>query len=235
IPTTLLSMTDASVGGKTGINLGHVKNAVGTFADPLAIMIHPGFLTTLHPDELRSGFAEMLKHGLIASADHWHQVCSAMVHGELNDELVLESAMIKWHIAEKDPEEKAGRRLLNFGHTFGHALESVMLENRSPVTHGDAVAAGMVAEVILSRMKGLLPDPQAEVIVADLLRLFPIQELFAIDFERLWSYMVHDKKAVHGIQKITLLRGAGHALHGQACTVPEISAAWENARNLVNG
>jgi len=195
VPTTLLSQVDASIGGKLGIDFGQVKNSVGLFRDPGAVVIDPAFLATLPARELRSGFAEMIKHALIADALQWAAFRSI---GQLEQtdwqSLIGPSLRIKQQIVEADPTEKGIRKALNFGHTVGHAVEGVALETERPLLHGEAIAIGMICEAYLShRMAGLSQDA-LEQISAFILDLYGHRPLEARHFEAFFDLMINDKK-----------------------------------------
>jgi 3-dehydroquinate synthase len=152
IPTTLLSEVDASVGGKLGIDLGGLKNQIGVFNFPKGVYIYPEFLQTLPDNQLRSGFAEVLKHALIKDDKYWEEVKDIEVfeHEDWTD-IIAHSVQIKNKVVLNDPKESGERKILNFGHTIGHAIETYHLENSDqPFLHGEAIAIGMVAEAILS-------------------------------------------------------------------------------------
>jgi 3-dehydroquinate synthase len=148
IPTSLLAMVDASIGGKTGVDLGVYKNQLGVFNQPKAIFIDPAFLQTLPVEEKRNGFAEMLKHGLVADEKHWSNIKGKTVES-LTLQDIVESVTIKFKIVEEDPNEKNSRKKLNFGHTIGHAIEGYLLQKK-PISHGYAVAMGMLVEAGMS-------------------------------------------------------------------------------------
>jgi len=148
IPTSLLGMVDASIGGKTGIDLGVYKNQLGVFNQPKAIFIDPIFLATLSDNEKRNGYAEMLKHGLIADKSHWEKIKDKTIE-QITLQDIADSVGIKFAIVEQDPTEKNMRKILNFGHTIGHAIEGYLLE-REPISHGYAVALGMLIEAGMS-------------------------------------------------------------------------------------
>ena len=145
IPTSLLAMVDASVGGKTGVDLGALKNLVGVINNPKGVLIYPDFLATLPTEELRSGMAEMFKHGLISDEGYWHKMCnlSELTEAHLGS-LIYESVIIKNEVVTQDPTEKGLRKTLNYGHTLGHAIESYCLQNpnRERLLHGEAIAIG---------------------------------------------------------------------------------------------
>src|ERR1700759_1222416 len=164
VPTTLLSQVDASVGGKTGIDLDGVKNIIGTFTQPKAVFIEHEFLKTLPPRQILSGLAEMLKHGLIADAAYWNKLKFSDLESP-SAELVYHSVEIKNKVVIEDPHEKGIRKSLNFGHTIGHAIETYsLLNDGNPLTHGEAIAAGMICEAQLSAIKiGLSEDEVKEI------------------------------------------------------------------------
>ncbi|MBN2236657.1 MAG: 3-dehydroquinate synthase [Bacteroidales bacterium] len=151
IPTSLLAMVDASIGGKTGVNLSKYKNQVGLFATPKQLIIDVQFLETLHENQKVSAYAEMLKHGLILDANYWTKLSKLEDFTSENlQELIQQSILIKKEIVEQDPTEKGLRKVLNFGHTIGHAFESYFLDTESPLLHGEAVAIGILVEAQLS-------------------------------------------------------------------------------------
>lgn len=218
IPTTLLSQVDASIGGKLGIDFAQVKNSVGLFCNPQAVLIDPTFLQTLSPRELRSGFAEVLKHSLIADREQWE---AQKQYGSLADKdwasILPASLQIKKEVVERDPFEQNIRKALNFGHTVGHAIESVALESEKPLLHGEAIAIGMVCEAYLSsQIAGLAPSALAE-IKSVMLRIYghhPQQAANYPDFIRL---MRNDKKNIGAKINFTMLKSPGEALINQTC------------------
>ncbi|MFN7100541.1 MAG: 3-dehydroquinate synthase family protein, partial [Flavobacterium sp.] len=159
IPTTLLSMVDASVGGKNGVDLGNLKNQIGVINVPLMVLIDTQYLETVPQTEMRSGLAEMLKHGLIYDRAYWNQFLdlAAIDYADF-DALIYRSVEIKNEIVTQDPTEKNIRKALNFGHTLGHAIESYFLESieKTTLLHGEAIAVGMILESFIAMKKGLL-------------------------------------------------------------------------------
>ncbi len=153
VPTSLLAMVDASIGGKTGVDINGIKNGIGTFSMPKMVVIDGVFLETLPANELKSGYAEMLKHGLILDASYYHHLKNISEVDFLDIEtLIYHSVTLKNNIVEEDPEEKGLRKILNFGHTIGHAIESYFLTNPSKerLLHGESIAIGMIIEAYLS-------------------------------------------------------------------------------------
>lgn len=197
IPTTLLSQVDASVGGKTGINFIGLKNEIGTFCEPNAVVISTQFLQTLDKPNLISGFAEMIKHGLIFSPEHIEElrpVDPRNPNYEDFREYIRHSVEIKQHFVFNDPKEKNIRKALNFGHTTGHAIESFAMDRSKPVLHGFAVAWGMIAELYLShKLCGLSIDVVQQ--VSDWITgFFGRFEIHKTEYEHLYALMQHDKK-----------------------------------------
>ena len=226
IPTSLLSMVDASVGGKTGIDLGVLKNQVGIIQEPVAVIVLPVFLLTLPPRHLKNGLVEMLKHGLIADKTHWKEVsldnCQQV-------QSILHSIDIKSGIVKQDPTEKGMRKVLNFGHTLGHAIESFLLNHpdRSPLLHGEAIAIGMVLEAYLSHRVCGLSLMDADQVKDRLSSLFPVQKFSEEEIEIISSLMRHDKKNVRGQLRFALLRELGEAVFDQSVDPQDILDAFE--------
>ncbi len=210
IPTTLLSQVDASVGGKLGIDFHQVKNSIGLFADPVAVWIDPAFLRTLPRRELRSGFAEVIKHALIASPEQWAEVRRhPTLEGIDWADLITRSVDIKRRIVLEDPFERGVRKALNFGHTIGHAIESYLLETADRLFHGEAVAAGMIMEAWLSARLAGLPKSDLKDITRYLLRLYDHQPVPDDAFPELLALMRQDKKNEDHRINFTLLEGIG--------------------------
>ena len=218
IPTTLLAQVDASTGSKTGVDLGGLKNQVGVFADPQAVYINPGFLRTLPNEQLQSGFGEIIKHALIADKSYWTLIKRAFYYEVENwGNLIKPSLNIKSSIVIKDPTERGPRKLLNFGHTIGHALETYALENNRPLLHGQAVAMGMLAEAWLStQLTGLSEDEFKEIQIV-ILSNFDVFQFEESNFERIIELMGHDKKNVSGQIRLTLLNQIGKGVYDITC------------------
>ncbi|WP_234110481.1 3-dehydroquinate synthase [Chryseobacterium sp. R2A-55] len=220
IPTTLLGMCDASIGGKTGIDHQFLKNIVGTFAEPEMIFVYPEFLKTLTFEELRSGFAEMLKHGLIADEKHWKDLIAIEHLTPENIAPYIETSMnIKLNVVEKDFREQNIRKTLNFGHTFGHAFESYFLEKGNPILHGEAVAMGMICETQLSYLENLISAEMAEYIITQIKKFYPLQNIDNSTKDQLISLMMNDKKNSDGKINFSLLTKIGECNFDHA--VPE--------------
>ena len=227
-PTTLLSQVDASVGGKLGIDFMQVKNSIGVFQDPAAVFVDADFLKTLPYRELRSGFAEMIKHALIADAEQWQNL-SKLENLTESDWLpyILHSLRIKQGIVEADPFERGIRKALNFGHTIGHAIEGHALESEHPLLHGEAIAAGMIAESYLSHQKLGLPMHDVEAITAYLTRIYGTFQIEKSNYPDYFALMQQDKKNENGQILFSLIHPIGNAVVNVACDGLEIEAALE--------
>jgi 3-dehydroquinate synthase len=209
VPTTLLAMLDATIGGKTGVNVRGGKNLAGTFNNPQSVHIHLDFLKTLPERELKAGYAEALKHALIADAAHWRDLTSDGFPPANLPGLIRRSLEIKLAIVEQDPFEKGPRKALNFGHTLGHALEGLMLDRGVDLLHGEAVAAGMVMEAWLSWKTDRLSEDDYLEIRRYLLLHFGKVALRDHD-EVLLATRTHlDKKNFGQRLRFSLLRGIG--------------------------
>lgn len=212
IPTTLLAMVDAAVGGKTGINFNGLKNEVGVFAPAAAVLIDAEFLRSLDAFNFFSGYAEMLKHGLISDTPHWAEILTFDIvqpdYSVLNP-LIGKSVRIKEHFVTSDPYEQGIRKALNLGHTTGHAFESLALAENRPVLHGYAVAWGMVCELYLSRRLLGFPKDKMSQTVQFIKAHYGIFEFDCNSYERLYEYMKHDKKNKNGVINFTLLSDIG--------------------------
>ncbi len=230
MPTTLLSQVDASVGGKLGIDFAEIKNSIGLFKNPLAVMVWPEFLKTLSLRELRSGFAEVIKHSLIADATQWSELRQIENMEVAHAVKFLEkSILIKKSIVEADPFESGLRKVLNFGHTIGHALESNALNTDQPLLHGEAIAAGMICESYLSLEKGLLPQ-DLDQITQFLLKQYGKCEFGTDSYPKLMALMQQDKKNDTTEINFTMLKSPGEALFNQVASEADIIASLEYYR-----
>lgn len=214
IPTSLLSMVDAAVGGKTGIDLGPFKNQIGSFNSPEFILIDEEFLLTLPVEEIRNGLAEMIKHGLIRDITHLAFIEENLFESKNLDESgIRQSVNIKVDIVQADPLEKGERKLLNFGHTVGHAIEGACM-NTNPMDHGLAVVHGMLVESEISRRLKLIDQNEFNRI-KKLCDLFPLRTFTEADIATWLELMKNDKKNSDGQIKMTLLKGIGHSIYDQ--------------------
>lgn len=229
IPTTLLSMVDASVGGKTGINFGGLKNEIGVFCDSKFVILSTQFLQTLDAENICSGYAEMLKHGLISDERMWAELVSFdLAQPDLKQlqRMVGESVAVKERIVAQDPHEHDIRKALNLGHTFGHAFESWSLK-RKPVLHGYAVAYGLIPELWLSVVKTGFPTEKMRQTVNFIKENYGSLPITCDDYDELIELMRHDKKNQDGIINFTLLGGIGDIRINQSATIDEIKEAFD--------
>ncbi len=227
IPTTLLSMVDASVGGKTGINFGGLKNEIGVFNNANCVILDTTFLRTMDTENLLSGYAEMLKHGLISNEQTWAELLNL----DLNDldklgDLVEKSVAVKQRIVIEDPTEHGIRKALNMGHTVGHAFESLALE-RKPILHGYAVAYGLVVELYLCCVKTGFPQDKMRQTVGLIKENYGKMPITCDDYPKLIELMHHDKKNVGTDINFTLLGGIGDIRINQTATEEEIKEALD--------
>jgi 3-dehydroquinate synthase len=225
IPTTLLSMTDAAIGGKLGIDFQYVKNTIGVFKNPAAVFVDPAFLKTLPSRELLSGFAEVLKHALIGAPDLWKTIVQTPVEGPLQyhsfdwTALLEASIAVKVRVVEADPFEKGLRMVLNYGHTLGHAVESHLLETSDPMTHGEAVAWGMIMEsrLVYGEVERL------EMLEKTIRRFFPERLIPKSAVDDLWNWMLQDKKNSGGKVRMVVPGDTPFSMEVRAVEKTEIS------------
>ena len=195
IPTTLLAQVDASIGGKVGVDLDSLKNQVGVFSEPLGVFILTDLLETLPQRELLSGFAEVIKHALIANADYWKMITAKNALGDNLEKIIRTSIKIKSEIVQADPHEKGLRKILNFGHTIGHAIESYSMEHQPKrLLHGEAIAIGMICEAYLSYKHNGLAERELKEITSFIISVYGIIKVNSFDDDELIFYMKQDKK-----------------------------------------
>lgn len=215
IPTTLEGMVDASVGGKTGINLGHLKNYIGAFRQPKAVIIDVDTLKTLSSRAFLQGYAEVIKHGLIVDKEYFDEASQKSPLDMSTDELIRiisRSVEIKAEIVQEDEKENGARKLLNFGHTIGHVIESLSMESVSPLFHGEAVSIGMIAEAKISEQLGMITEQEFEKIEHSISSVgLPVRFTEAISTEKIVDMLMTDKKNIGGKIKWTLLTKIGEA------------------------
>lgn len=234
IPTTLLAMVDASIGGKNGVDLGNLKNQIGIIREPKAVIVDVEFLSTLSSKEMRSGLAEMLKHGLIFNKAYWDKFknISNLNTEDLHD-LIHESIQIKNTIVSEDLTENGIRKSLNFGHTLGHAIESYFLENpeKESLLHGEAIAIGMILESYISKEKQLITE--AEYLeIKDLINSIYDKVVFSeIDMQKIIELLIFDKKNEFGTIQFALLNGIGKIKINQTAENELINLSFKDYMN----
>lgn len=232
IPTTLLSMVDASVGGKTGVDLGVLKNQIGLFANPKMVIVDTDYLTTVSEREIKSGMAEIIKYGVTYDIQLFNEI---KINKNLNiNDLIFRSIEIKNEVVLQDPKEKSLRKILNFGHTIGHAVESYYLESKDKenLTHGEAIAIGMVCESYISNKLLNFPGEKLNEIKEVVLSIYEKVTLLKEDFTGIIDLLKHDKKNVNGQVNFVLLED--YENYQLDCKVPEelIVESLEFYKNL---
>jgi len=220
VPTTLMASVDAAVGGKTGINFNGLKNEVGSFYPPVCVFIDCEFLRTLDKENLLSGYAEMIKHALISSMETYTSILLFDLDGEIDytflNKMVAQSVAVKERIVEEDPKEHGIRKALNFGHTVGHAFESLSFKKGQPILHGHAVAAGIISELYLSYKACGFPMDRLRQIVYYIKEYYTPIAFDCKDYDILYEYMTHDKKNEGGVINFTLLSQIGEVRINQS-------------------
>ncbi|MEX0883930.1 MAG: 3-dehydroquinate synthase [Cyclobacteriaceae bacterium] len=209
VPTSLLSQVDASVGGKLGIDFNGYKNHIGVFNQPEGVLIADEFLNTLPEEELRSGYAEVIKHGLIRNENYFNSLKTENWQKQLWKDIIEVSVAIKREVVEKDPKEDGLRKILNFGHTIGHAIESYYLETSYHLLHGEAIAIGMISEAFLSHKFLRLRQQDLDTIQKMLITIFGKVSISAKDFEGIIQLCFQDKKNDGNVLNFSLLRKIG--------------------------
>jgi 3-dehydroquinate synthase len=221
IPTSLLAMVDASVGGKTGVDLGSLKNQIGVINSGDLVLIDTKFLDTLPTNQFNSGISEMLKHGLITSDAYWLKMVKYLEDKKNLDELIYESIQIKAKVVEKDPMENGLRKTLNYGHTIGHAIESYFLQNSSKkdLLHGEAIAIGMILTTYISFKKLGFPETKMNNIKKSILEVFMKISFNSSDLKKIIDLLKFDKKNYYGEINFVLLEDIG---------IPKLDCQVEN-------
>jgi 3-dehydroquinate synthase len=226
VPTSLMGMVDAAYGGKTGVNFGHLKNMIGVFKQPLMLLIHPPFLQTLPQQHISNGFAEMLKHALLSSNEAVDELIAlpkinlASIQG-----LIQKSLAVKQRIVEKDPNENGLRKVLNLGHTVGHAIEYAGLSCGHDFMHGHAVALGLKAMLKLSEIKMKMAHHRVLKIISFINQNYPTPNWLKDTQNNILEAIQHDKKNNHGQINMVLLCDIGQPQFDVACTIEELEAA----------
>ncbi|HUD18842.1 MAG TPA: 3-dehydroquinate synthase [Patescibacteria group bacterium] len=236
IPTTLLAQADASIGGKTGINFLGIKNLVGTFAQPIGVVIDVTTLRSLPGRELISGFAEIIKHGLVANRTLFHLATCKTPRDFTNNKLIAiitKSCRVKADIVSCDHTEQHERKLLNFGHTIGHAVEALSQTSVNPILHGEAVVIGMMVEAKISELSGLLSQTSCSVIEEALTSL-PLPKLpEVIPIQNIMDVIRSDKKSKNGIIQWTLLTEIGKGIINQVVCDNTVIAALKQTKGII--
>jgi 3-dehydroquinate synthase len=211
IPTTLLAQVDASIGGKLGVDFNHFKNHIGVFQKPALTLLFNGFLKTLSEAELRSGFAEVIKHTLISDESVWKEIVSKNLSDQDWDNLIRHSVEFKAQVTTTDPKEKGLRKILNAGHTIGHALESYLLSKGRRILHGEAVAAGLIMEGYIAKKQGSLSDAEFNTIIGFILKIYGKVKVDSEELTSIAQLTLQDKKNRGNKIMCVLLDGIGKA------------------------
>lgn len=235
IPTTLLAMADASVGSKTGIDFNGFKNQIGLFNPARAVYIATSFLETLPERELLSGFAEVIKHYLIADAVAFKKlITDKLLLRQLHwQSIVQKNVAIKTKLVEQDPQENNVRKALNFGHTVGHAVETHFLKQNNPVLHGEAVAIGMISESYISQQHNTVSQSELAAITHLIMQYFCLPQIPENHFNEILQWMQQDKKKSAGENRFTLLNGIGNFLINQQVNTEVIIASLQYYNKVV--
>lgn len=231
VPTTLLGMVDASIGGKNGVDLGNLKNQIGVINSPKAVLVDTIFLETLPQNEMRSGLAEMLKHGLIFDKEYWNKFSDLNnLSSDDLDDLIYQSVEIKNAIVMQDPTENGIRKALNFGHTLGHAIESYFLENplKTTLLHGEAIAVGMILESYISMKKEFITLDEYLEIKSTINSIFERVIFDEKDIDPIIDLLIHDKKNEYGTIQFALLDGIGKIKLNQQADNKLINTAFDD-------
>jgi 3-dehydroquinate synthase len=233
LPTTLLAQVDASIGGKLGIDFNHFKNHIGTFQHPSLTILHGGFLKTLPKAELRSGFAEIIKHALISDEKLWNEIRSQSMEMQDWQKLIKHSVDFKLDVVSKDPKENGLRKILNTGHTIGHAVESHLLNTGKKVLHGEAIAVGLITEAFIAKERNLLQDERLKDISAYILKIFGKIHLSPEEDSAIAQLTVQDKKNKGNKILCVLLEGIGKARWDCEISLEEVKGALTFYRSLI--
>lgn len=234
IPTTLLSMVDASVGGKTGVDFNNLKNIIGVIRNPIFVGVDLNFLKTLNSRERRAGYAEMLKHALLSNQEHWDRL-SQLTWDDIDklSPLVYESIAFKQQIVAQDRDEQNIRKQLNLGHTIGHAVESFFLSSGQAILHGEAVAAGLIMELYLASKVCGFPIDKRDEIVNIIAKHYGVIKIDESSLEEIMEYMSYDKKNADGKIQFVLLENIGQVLYNQELSYDLILEAFSYYKNLI--
>jgi 3-dehydroquinate synthase len=231
MPTTLLAQVDASIGGKLGIDFENYKNHIGVFQLPLATLVSTAFIKTLPAHELRSGYAEVIKHCLIADRGMWDVVRKNDLLNQDWQTLIPHSIGIKESITNQDPTEKGLRKTLNFGHTLGHAFETHYLDSKKPLSHGEAIAMGMITETYIAQQKGLVSTDELTAVKEYMLQIFG-KVTVNFDDRAILQLVLQDKKNKGNTVLMALPKGLGHCVWDVAVSEMEIKESLAYYRSL---
>ena len=226
VPTTLLGMVDASIGGKTGIDFKNLKNIIGKFEFAKIILIDDSFLETLNEQQIISGFAEMIKHALIDSPNHWNTIREIQSLKNISKDMIYNSILTKVKIIEKDPTEKDIRKYLNYGHTLGHAIESYLLGTKRELLHGEAISVGIILESYLSCLRCKFDINKVNQIKSFVMKFYKKIDFAATDIEMVIKLLKYDKKNINDDALFVLIRNIGDPTTNNEVNIKEIKEAF---------
>jgi len=226
VPTTLLGMVDASIGGKTGIDFKNLKNIIGKFEFAKIILIDDSFLETLNEQQIISGFAEMIKHALIDSPNHWNTIKEIKSLKNISKDMIYNSILTKVKIIEKDPTEKDIRKYLNYGHTLGHAIESYLLGTKRELLHGEAISVGIILESYLSCLRSKFDINKVNQIKNFIMKFYKKIDFAATDIEMVIKLLKYDKKNINDNALFVLIRNIGDPTTNNEVNIKEIKEAF---------
>lgn len=233
VPTTLLAMIDAASGGKTGVNQGGIKNVIGSFHSAKQVLLYSDFLSTLPLNELKSGYGEMLKHGILAGPKLWQKLIHLKTETIPPTDIILACLAVKEKIVKSDPLELGPRKLLNLGHSFGHAYESFYLQSGKLLPHGICVALGMITETVMAKNMKHAIDRNAEQIIQGIQGFFPSGQFALPAFEEIRTYLFQDKKNQRGKLRMTLPVAIGKVLYDVEVSEAAAKKAHEFVRTFI--
>ncbi len=230
IPTTLLAMADASIGGKCGVDLGNIKNQLGTITQADAVFIYTPFLGTLDTRHLKNGMAEVVKMALIADK----KLITDLHNGKKQlEEIITKSVALKTAIVKKDPFDKGIRKTLNFGHTIGHAIEGSLLATKNELLHGEAIAIGMIIESFIALDKKLISKSDLTIIINLIKPNYELLKFNKSQYKSILELIQHDKKNKNTIIRMSLLKGLGSCIFDQEVSLVQIEKAFVNYTTLI--
>lgn len=225
VPTTLLSQVDASIGGKLGVDFNSFKNHIGVFQQPALTLLYDGFLNTLPQSELRSGFAEIIKHCMISDGKMFQSIREKSLLEQDWPLLVRHSVEFKARITTEDPKERGLRKILNAGHTVGHAVESYLLSKERKILHGDAIAIGLIAEAFIASKRSRLQEEELQLISSFIVSIFGKVPLTRKEITESALFVLQDKKNRNNQILCVLQDGIGKCVWDQEITLEEIEEA----------
>jgi 3-dehydroquinate synthase len=232
IPTTLLAQVDASIGGKLGIDFNHFKNHIGVFQKPVLTLLDGNFLETLPLSELKSGFAEVIKHTLISDKEMWKEISSKTLNNQDWKRLVKHSVEFKSRVTMEDPTEKGLRKILNAGHTIGHALESYLLAKGDRILHGEAIAVGLITEGFISHQRNLITHQDFQSICNFILGIYGKVKIENAELDSIAQLTLQDKKNKDNKILCVLLEGLGKAKWDCEISLTSVKEALAFYQNL---